>query len=903
MRKDKIIRLLTISMLLVNVMYSQTTGKIAGRVVDAKTGEPIPGANIWLEGTSLGSASDNNGSYFIINVPPGDYTIIAQVIGYKIEKIKGVKVSVNRTTYIDFHLEQTLIKGETIVVEAEKIAVKKDQTGTIKNISSDQIEQLPVENIGSIISMQAGVVAGHFRGGRDTEVSYMIDGIQVDELYDGRYSAVDIEPEAVRDLEVITGTFNAEYGQAMSGVVNMVTKDGGNDFHGFISGSFSNYYTTHDDIFIGLKESEIDRNKDFKFQISGPIIKDHINFFVNLRKQENKGHLNGIRRFRVTDYSNFSSLNPQLWYSEHTGDNEYVPMNWSKNFSLLNKLTFRFIRNMKVAFLHTQNRDQWHGYNHQFKYNPDGLNTTYRNSNLFAVQINHMISTSLFYELKLSKLKSFYGWYRYSDPLDSRYINDKYLNSDGCWFFTGGEEGVYNRFGEYLGKGHSKRYQTDNTAKFDITWQANQHHSIKSGVEYTQHILDNQWHIIRNKYAGTDSADILYEPVIYPDSTRWADVYVVKPYEYSLYIQDKMEFKEMVINLGLRYDYFNPNAYYPSNLRNPANQLLLPDSMMSTYIKADPKIQLSPRFGFAYQLSDAAVLHFSYGHFFQIPPLYAFYQNHSFIVGPRDFESTVGNPQLKAQKTVTYEIGLWQELVKNLGLEVTLFYRDIYNLLSTKVVTTYNQIKYGIYTNKDYGNARGLEVKIDYVSGNLTVFANYTLQYTRGNADTPEQNFNREGNNMDPIIRYIPMSWDQRHTFNISIGYNTPKWGATLTGYYNSGTPYTWSPIPENRISRINLYPNNDYKRPSYSFDATGYYNIARIKGINLKLEWSVYNIFDRLNEVWVNGQTGRAYTAIVRPSDIESYRSNFSTYDEVYKNPSAYVTPRTIKIGLVLSY
>ncbi|MBO8130725.1 MAG: TonB-dependent receptor [Candidatus Marinimicrobia bacterium] len=903
MKNSKIWLLIILTFFISNSIFAQTTGKIAGTITDAKTGDKIPGANIWLEGSTIGTASDENGNYYLINVPPGEYTLVVQVIGYKTEKITGVKVSVNRTTYIDVDLDQTSIEGETVVVEADRIAIKKDQTSTIKNVSQDQIEKMPVENVATIVNMQAGVVAGHFRGGRSYEVSYMIDGLRVDELFTGNYSAVMLEPEAVQDLEVITGTFNAEYGQAMSGVVNMVTREGGNDFHGFISGSFSNYFTTHDEIFIGIDEAEIDRNKDYKFQLSGPIIKDFLTFFINYRKQDNKGHLNGIRRFRITDYSDFSSMDSTEWYSENTGDNKFVPMNWNKNQSLMTKFTFKPFSKFKLSLLYNTSLSSWKSYNHTFKYNPDGQLKSYGKDNLLSIQINHMISTNLFYELKMAKIYDYYGNYHYENPYDSRYINDRFLNNNGCYFYTGGQEGAGNRFGEYLGKPHTKRYQTDYKTKFDLTWQANTNHSFKTGFEYAQHILDNQYHVIRNKYAGTDSANLVYQPVIYPDSTRWSDVYVVKPYEYSLYIQDKMEFNEMVINIGLRYDYFDPNTTYPTDLRNPANQLSLPDSMMSKYVKADPKVQISPRFGLAYQLGSTAILHFSYGHFFQTPPLYAFYQNHSHLVGPRDFEATMGNPQLKAQKTVTYEVGLWQELIRDLGLEVTLFYRDIYNLLSTKVMTTYNQIRYGIYTNKDYGNARGLEVKLDFVRGPISLFLNYTLQYTRGNADTPEQNFNREGNNMDPIIRYIPMSWDQRHTFNLTVGYNTDRWGITFTGYYNSGTPYTWSPIPENRISRLNLYPNNDYISQSYSVDATGYYDIISIKRFELRMEWSIYNLFDRLNEVWVNGQTGRAYTAIVRPSDLESYRSNFSTYDETYKNPSAYSVPRTIKIGLVLSF
>ena len=117
-----------------------------------------------------------------------------------------------------------------------------------------------------------------------------------------------------------------------------------------------------------------------------------------------------------------------------------------------------------------------------------------------------------------------------------------------------------------------------------------------------------------------------------------------------------------------------------------------------------------------------------------------------------------------------------------------LYYKDIYDLLSTKTITTFNDVKYGLYTNKDYGNVRGMEIKFDVLYNNLNVMTNYTLQYTRGIADSPTSSFSREGANQDPITKLIPLEWDQRHTMNVTAGYNTKKYGATLSIFYNSGS-------------------------------------------------------------------------------------------------------------------
>ena len=150
---------------------SQTTGKVSGIIVEKESKDPLPGANIYLVNTAYGTASDASGRFTIINIPPGKYAMKVDMIGYKSVQMDELVVSVNRTTSLDIEMEQTVIEGEVVTVEVSRLTQKKDQTGTIKNISSEEIDALPVENIGNVINMQAGVVNGHFRGGRNTEVT------------------------------------------------------------------------------------------------------------------------------------------------------------------------------------------------------------------------------------------------------------------------------------------------------------------------------------------------------------------------------------------------------------------------------------------------------------------------------------------------------------------------------------------------------------------------------------------------------------------------------------------------------------------------------------------------------------------------------------------------------------
>jgi len=258
---------------------------------------------------------------------------------------------------------------------------------------------------------------------------------------------------------------------------------------------------------------------------------------------------------------------------------------------------------------------------------------------------------------------------------------------------------------------------------------------------------------------------------------------------------------------------------------------------------------------------------------------------------------------LKPEKTVQYEMGLWYELQKDLGIEVSVFYRDIYDLLSAVVITTYNQTKFGYYSNKDYGNVKGMELKLDYSFDPFTVFVNYTLQYTRGIADNPTSTFTRAGENMDEISKLIPLEWDQRHTLNIGANYEKENYGVNVTGTFNSGTTYTYSPIEESTLSKQTLFPNNQYRPATFDISLKGHYDIALAGDVKMRLFLTVYNLLDRLNEVEVDEATGRAYTTILTESEKSTFKSNYNDVYDASKDPSMYSAPREIKFGIGLFF
>jgi outer membrane receptor protein involved in Fe transport len=222
-------------------------------VIDNQTGEALPGVAVQILGTTIGAATNISGEYFIINVPPGRYTLRASLVGYTPVEVKDVKVSLDLTTDIDFNLTTQTIDMGTITVEAERPIVEVDMTTSRTYFESKDFVRAPVSSIQDAVGLTAGSVQGSFRGGRRTEgeTIYLIDGVSLANPLGESYSgftpgqgisdalATSVPREAVQEAEVLTGGFTAEYPSVQSAIVNIVTKEGGSKYHGKFKASAS----------------------------------------------------------------------------------------------------------------------------------------------------------------------------------------------------------------------------------------------------------------------------------------------------------------------------------------------------------------------------------------------------------------------------------------------------------------------------------------------------------------------------------------------------------------------------------------------------------------------------------------------------------------------------------------
>lgn len=887
--------------LLPSLLSAGTTGKIAGLVVDAASKEPLIGANVIVKGTYLGATTSLDGFYTINNIAPGKYTLVVSFIGYRKVTVTDVVVNLDLTTRVDAKLQSDVIEGEEIVVRAERPIVQKDLTSTSVIVSSEELKRIPTENLSQIVNIQAGVVGGHFRGGRSNEVSYLIDGVSVIDPFNGQMS-MQVENSSISQMEVISGTFNAEYGQAMSGVVNVVTPEGASQYHGSVSVYSGDYVTSHSDVFSNVGSLAKFRTQNIQGNLSGPIpLINDLSFFVTGRYYHDDGYFWGRRVYNVTDVSPFELKDPSgnqildrngnpIYIITHTGDGNSVPMNPYTRRSFNGKLSYSL---PQIRFSYTLFwDDNWNKYyDHSFAWTPDGIMNHYRTNNVHSFQITHTPSANTYQTLKLSYNDFDYKGYLYENPYDPDYVDPtRGTPITNYTFRSGGNQGDrYNR------------YSRSKIGQWSLTSQVSDKHKMTVGLEGRLHEIHNHNNSIANRNTGErDSTGALMFVLGYPDlGAPGNQAYTKKPVELSAFAQDKIEYDLMIINAGVRVDYFNPKSPYPLDLRNPTKNPNFPNA--GALKNAKTKIQVSPRLGVSFPITDQGILHFSYGHFFQIPSFGNLYYNSDYLVTQSSsLSNIIGNPDLEAQRTIMYEFGLQQVLFKNIGLDFTVYYRDIRNLLGMEIINTYEGIKYARFINRDYSKVKGFILSLDRRFADFFgLKVDYTFQIAEGNASDPYSVY--YNNQTDPPIetnkKVVPLDWDQRSTLNVSLTFGKPgDWNVGAIAQYGSGFPYT----EDIRVSNGLRFENNGGKPFSVNVDLRAEKTFS-YQGLNFTAFALVYNVLDRKNENNVDAASGRANV------DLFTYLSGpvigLNTIDQYLNNPGSFSSPRQVRFGLTAEF
>lgn len=912
--------------------WAGTRGKIAGKVVDAQSKEPLPGVNVIIEGTTMGAATNLKGEYFILNVPPGVYTLKAQMIGYVPVRKEGVRVNIDQTSTINFQLSSTVLHvAHAVTVVAERPPIQKDMTYSMAAVGADQIKSLPAQELSDVLQIQAGLVKDsfgglHIRGGRSGEVAYWIDGVAATDVFSGDLG-IQVDNSSIKEMQVISGTFNAEYGQAMSGIVNIVTKEGSDHYQGQVKSYLGDYVTKHTQTFNHLDDINPLSIHNLQASASGPVpfTRKKLLFFAMGRHFYDDGWLYGRR-----DYL------PQGL----PGDSSWVPMNFDKRSLIQAKLTYKITPSFKLNYQIFFNTHNFKNYNQYFKYNPEGDYKRFENSLTHQFALDHVLSPSTYYNFRVTKFFHEYKHYVYENPLDTPdyvrdpkdstvyHINPKnphgYVHTDSL-----NSPVSYSLARAGMEMDHFKRSTAYWVAKYDITSQINSRHELKSGFEFRRYELKYDWFRIQPKRVGNEEVRP-FEPAVPSPTTPYHDVYTHHPYEFSMYVQDKIELKSLIMNIGIRYDMFyadakiladpsDPDIYFPAKAQHRYKNYAagVPDSALVPYTLAERerfwyknvkrKMQISPRLAIAYPITDRGVIHFSYGHFFQMPLFEYLYANPGYKVTQSSGSTIVGNPDLDAQRTVQYEIGLQQEIVKNVTVDATLFYRDVRDWVGTSppIEVAIPGVWYSKYENKDYSNVRGITISLQKrYSNHFSASLDYSYMVAEGTYSNPNDAFNELQAKKAPRLQMIPLDWDQRHTLNANIGVGDKTWWVSLLGRFYTGLPYTPSFRKGTLVgaSAFSGLRDNSARKPDIlTFDLYLNRNF-KVNRQTISLFANIYNLFDRENATNVYSDTGKPdYTPEMLY--ISKSPERVGSIKEVFTHPDWYRHPRKIQVGVAVNF
>ena len=919
------VRLLCRSLLIAVVSLGLTaeaiageTGKIAGTVVDDE-GSPLPGVQVIVEGTSplRGTVTDEDGFYQIIKLDPDRYTVSFRFVGFSETRVENVQVKVDQTTRIDVTMRIALIEGEEVVIIAERPIVEMGRTTTTSVVDEQQLEALPVAGLEDAINLQAGVVDGHFRGGRTAEVSYLVNGVPITNVFSNT-AAFEVQENAVANLEVISGVFNAEYGQALSGVVNIVTKSAPRKWSASVQADAGTYLSSRkaphlnrtvndrdtysvadfETVMVPYTEAaNLPNWQNYQFDIGGPLMRDRLGFRLTGRYRKRSSHMIGRDWFSPSDSSAIDvSFPADEWIIESSGTGDFVASESEHLFANPN-LIWQVFQNVKLDYNGFLSLGEGRDIDHGHKYVPTGQNKSYEQNQTHILTARILYSNTAFSSFSYSFLHDKSDRYLYEIPddfestgiLDRRYVSPEHnqLVGQNAFSIGGNDLSTWDAL------------TVSHTFRADYTNQLTRVHQMKVGLQGRFHRLDNRI------YGIEISSRTRWQPIVSPNKFNDERLRVT-PTELSAYVQDKMEFENLIINAGLRADYFDADYSQPIDWSQASREIIAdlstpePGDSTSNRVNTEPRFQLSPRLGGAFPISATGVVRFSAGLFFQIPALSLLYTNPEFEVDPTAGSNTYGNPGINPERTLAFEVGLQQALTSNMGVELTIFSKDIRNLTGQEFTTDRKYITPAIHwTNIDYGTIFGLTLSVfQRRRGSVAWDIDYTLQFADGTASDPGQAYGRFLSGLDPIRRMYRLDWDRRHVLNLQLIYNpSDRFSVSLINRLRAGAPYT------SARDFVRSFVENNVDRPTQIISDVRMYWAPGFLPRNFQFFLQVENLFDQEIIDFVYADTGSPTTSYSRLlfERSGSEIGGVNTLDDWFYNAAFYGPPRQVRFGVRL--
>lgn len=997
-------------LLLPTLVLVAQTGKMKGKVTDLTNGEPLIGANVIIVGTSFGAATDVNGEYSISNLNAGTYEVKASYIGFQAITQTNVRVSADLTTELNFQLPSEGISVGEVVVISQRPLINKSNTNAIRSTTSDVIETLPVRGINNILSLTPGVVLQnnnvYIRGGRTDEVGYYLEGTNITNPVTGG-RAVTIVQDAVEEIQVQAGGYTAEYGGANAGLIRTQLKSGTPDF------KFSLNYST-DNISFKSKDSRFDGKKnylgayqygynEFTGTISGPLFTEKVKFFGLVNSSwyldGNPQPYPGINLGKITD---LQSTTPETNTIDLTYPAGPIYKNDYQGYTGTGTLTFDY---NPLIFRLTGSYTTYHQSNGSVGADisrllavgrtpvQDGKNAS------FTGKITHILSPTTYYEVS--------GGYtlttaEVTDPLlgdNWQVYGDSVANAQvgAVWQRTAtdiksGRVGRYQRPTPYDILGFSFSSPNDVLANYaknkrellnfnaSFSTEIDKTHSIKFGGELSSYT-------IRAYGIGRTYAQAVFQnSKLPPDQQKSLEqlliTLVTNGYGYDLfgneinsdfnpsggildpgllaprrplfagaYVEDKISYKDLVLNLGLRYDYFDVDNLMLKDPSRPETAINFQTNEVDPAgLQKTPTFSaVSPRIGFSFPVTDQTVFHAQFGKFVQqtrLQDMYVGIYQRATQLRAGLFYSAPQGWNIRPTRTTQYEVGFTQQISDFASFDITGYYKDIQDQVVFTVTPTAPGSQFQAYTsltNGDFATTTGVELSFNMRRiKNIQVNGSVSFQNAQGTGSNPSSQSGIVGAPLDGVTvfrpNYVnPLDFNKAISGNFNLDYRFSKddaspvlreLGVSALLRFDSGHPFTLGygkgdangSLEGDQRFRSPVEPLNSSTTPwTYQIDLT----LNKAFMITDKLRANVYlnviNLLDTKNVTNVFLRTGTATDdgyltdpglgGTLHPeqrADYENmYRAINIDYYQAYQSNigNLYGPPRQIRFGVQLEY
>jgi len=774
-----------------SLVLSQS-GRIDGTITDAETEEPLAGVNVVIEGTTMGAATNLEGYYTILNVPPGEHTLVVSMIGYERVTVRNVRVNIDQTTTINVEMYDEALELDELIVIAERPIVERDVSASTVNISAQEMESLPVTSVTGVVGLQPGIQGLSVRGASTTfdPVAFQVDGLTLrDERDNTPYTNISFT--SVQEIQVQTGGFAAEYGNVRSGIINVVTREGrrdrytvdalvrhrpaGKKYLGMAPNDPNSYfmrpYLDDEVAWTGTDNGAWDRYTQRQYR--------SFEGWIEIAKQS------------LEDGNPETDLTPeaaqQLFLWQHRKQMEIdkpdqeidvsvggpVPMVSDQLGDLRFHASYRQNREMYVVPLHT---DSYQDYNAQLKVTSDlgpgmklmiegmygkswgtvsnnvGTPGIFRSPVSILGQLNRMrhsyLDARIFttdYWAPTEIIRSMLGG-KFTHALSSTTYYEVLVQQFTSSYDTNpgprrDTSPVYQIGDYYTDEAPFGFYPQPSTAINGMRMgvgMSNARDSSRVRTTSAKFDITSQINRYNEVKAGielvyTDNFVNYGSVDEYLPSGRHHSKWRTFPIRGGLYLQDKIEFEGMIANLGLRLDYSHAGSEW--YVLDPFDELLSGrfadefDEEVETKT-TDHVWHVSPRLGVSFPITANSKLFFNYGHFRSMPRPDDLYMFRRF----RDTGAVarIGDPNAPLQQTVAYELGYEHNLFDMMLLRVAGYYRDI--TMQPRLVTFASfdgTVSYSRTFPDNYSDVRGFELSLNKRMGEWwSGFINYTYMVT-----------------------------------------------------------------------------------------------------------------------------------------------------------------------------